>query len=319
MIKMISIIFMLLLLLTACSNTVENGSRSSDITADAGADQTVREGETIHFSAVGSSDSAGNIVSYEWLDDDGAVLSDEASFSTSTLSVKDHIITLKVTNENGATGVDTVKVTVFVAIYHKGTTYNTVTSPYTGKVWLDRNVGASRICTAANDTECYGDFYQWGRNTDGHEKSTSSVTTLQATSVTDAGSSFITSANGFNGDWARDADPDGSLRSFNWSKTDGSSVCPVTYRVPILDELKAETVNVGVEDRNDAFSNFLKLPSAGYRSGYIESMYSQGYIAQLWSSDVIGSSLGSLGFTSVEVKEGSSTGSNGMSVRCIKD
>lgn len=29
-------------------------------------------------------------------------------------------------------------------ITHNGTSYGTVTSPYTGRVWLDRNLGAAR-------------------------------------------------------------------------------------------------------------------------------------------------------------------------------
>jgi len=53
-----------------------------------------------------------------------------------------------------------------------GVTYGTVTSPYTGRVWLDGNLGASQVCTAYNDSTCYGDYYQWGRGTDGHEKIT---------------------------------------------------------------------------------------------------------------------------------------------------
>ena len=32
------------------------------------------------------------------------------------------------------------------SITHNGVTYGFVTSPYTGKVWLDRNLGAARVC-----------------------------------------------------------------------------------------------------------------------------------------------------------------------------
>ena len=38
----------------------------------------------------------------------------------------------------------------------------TVTSA-TGKVWMDRNLGAGRVATSSTDTEAYGDLYQWGR------------------------------------------------------------------------------------------------------------------------------------------------------------
>ena len=145
-------------------------------------------------------------------------------------------------------------------ITHNNTTYGTVTSPYTGKVWLDRNLGASQVCTAFDDTACFGDYYQWGRNYDGHQSPTSSITTTQASDVNNAGSSFII----YDGDWTS-VDETGATRAANWSKTDGSSVCPVGYRVPTLTELKEETLDNGVTNSATAFSNFLKLPSAGWR------------------------------------------------------
>jgi len=61
-------------------------------------------------------------------------------------------------------------------ITHNGVKYDTVTSPYTGRVWLDRNLGASQVCTSATDTACYGDYYQWGRGHDGHQSSSSLTT-----------------------------------------------------------------------------------------------------------------------------------------------
>lgn len=42
-------------------------------------------------------------------------------------------------------------------------------NPVTGRVWKDRNLGASRVATSVNDVEASGDLYQWGRATDGHE------------------------------------------------------------------------------------------------------------------------------------------------------
>ena len=35
----------------------------------------------------------------------------------------------------------------------------TVTSA--GQVWMDRNLGASRVATSFDDEEAYGDLYQW--------------------------------------------------------------------------------------------------------------------------------------------------------------
>jgi hypothetical protein len=38
-------------------------------------------------------------------------------------------------------------------------TYEMVTSPKTGKVWLDRNLGATQVATKVDDSAAYGDYY----------------------------------------------------------------------------------------------------------------------------------------------------------------
>lgn len=35
---------------------------------------------------------------------------------------------------------------------------DSVTSPHTGRIWMDRNLGASRVCTSINDEQCFGDY-----------------------------------------------------------------------------------------------------------------------------------------------------------------
>jgi hypothetical protein len=54
-------------------------------------------------------------------------------------------------------------------IFFNNLVYSTVTSPDTGKVWLDRNLGATQVATSKTDSAAYGHYYQWGRNDDGHE------------------------------------------------------------------------------------------------------------------------------------------------------
>jgi len=204
-------------------------------------------------------------------------------------------------------------------ITNNGTTYGTVTSPYTGKVWLDRNLGASQVCTAYNDTACYGDYYQWGRNFDGHQDSTSATTTTQATDVNDAGSSFILGEQigNYGSDWAGQIDPNGNMRIDNWSKIDGTSVCPVGFRVPSIDELNDELTLVS--NRVEAYNNFLKLPSAGVRGG--ANMFGLGTLGGLrtitsteFDSYVYMFSDDYAGAFGVYMSR-----DTGRSVRCIKD
>lgn len=168
-------------------------------------------------------------------------------------------------------GGDNSTPTTPTTITHNGTTYGFVTSPYTGKVWLDRNLGAAQVCIAFNDVQCFGDYYQFGRNADGHEDQGNVASiTLHATQINPVqqavNGKFIT---GFF-DWvANGVDDDKSLRVGKWSATDGSSVCPVGFRVPTENELKAELFDADsaeIGNRDDAFASFLKLPSAGHRS-----------------------------------------------------
>jgi len=217
-------------------------------------------------------------------------------------------------NDSGSNGTDGT-------ISHNGTTYGTVKSPYTGKIWLDRHLGAARVCESFNDTACYGDYYQWGRNFDGHQDSTSGLTTKRATDYNNAGSQFI-SSNNYKFDWmAKTVDTDGRHRTDNWLKTDGSSVCPVGFRVPTFTELKAETLDSGVVNRGTAFSNFLRLPSAGvrYRTG---SMHDVGSWGSMWTSSVNdGSCPCSYGvhFYASDIKwDDRDRRAYGRSVRCIK-
>jgi uncharacterized protein (TIGR02145 family) len=203
------------------------------------------------------------------------------------------------------------------AVTHNGTTYGTVTSPYTGKVWLDRNLGASRVCTAFDDTACYGDYYQWGRNYDGHQSSTSSTTSTQATDVNSAGSSFIKGSS----DWAS-VDGAGTTRTANWSATDGSSVCPTGFRVPSIAELETELFDAGsaqIQNRDDAFSSFLKLPSAGYRYSGSGSLDDQGSRGHVWTSSVVGSVSRGVYFYSGHANSRGNYRAYGFAVRCLRD
>ena len=72
-----------------------------------------------------------------------------------------------------------------------------VTNPVTGRTWMDRNLGASRVATGSTDAEAYGDLYQWGRAADGHQKRNSSTNTTQSSSDNPGHGNFIIFANPF--------------------------------------------------------------------------------------------------------------------------
>lgn len=252
-------------------------------------------------------------------------------------------------SNNEATS-STVKINIPLSIEHKGFTYNIITSPITGKKWLDRNLGATKVCTKSRDdisfskdeeyissqNSCFGDLYQWGRSTDGHEKSNSSITSKRSNSISEVGSSFIITADSPY-DWVQNisqdknaVDEDGLLRMAQWSKTDGTSICPVGFRVPTSTEIYSETTSytgienekkgaIKVTNRNTAFKNFLKFPVSRYRFNGNGSLYYNGSHGVVWANSVDGSSSKYMNFNSQNADEDWYNRAYAFSVRCIKN
>lgn len=66
-----------------------------------------------------------------------------------------------------------------------------VISPYTGKTWMDRNLGATQVATSSTDAASFGDLYQWGRANDGGALRTAPNVTLQLTNISIRSTNYI--------------------------------------------------------------------------------------------------------------------------------
>ena len=100
---------------TGTDSVVVTVNRNEPPTANAGPDQTVTDvagdgAEVVILNGSASSDANGTIVSYEWREGD-RVIAAGASPSVA-LAVGTHALTLQVTDNDGATGTDSVVVTV---------------------------------------------------------------------------------------------------------------------------------------------------------------------------------------------------------------
>lgn len=178
----------------------------------------------------------------------------------------------------------------------------TIVSSVTNKVWMDRNLGASRACQSIDDIECYGDYYQWGRDADGHENPESNTTDIPVDSLTPNHSKFIIA----NLDWTND-DPDGVVRNNNWNP------CPDGFKIPTKDEILAENIL----DRVSAY-DILKLPSAGnrlYINGKLNGLDSFGNI---WAENDANRNSSYLHFYSTTAYVNFDNRAEGKSVRCIQ-
>jgi len=188
-----------------------------------------------------------------------------------------------------------------------------VTNPATGKTWMDRNLGASRVATASDDSEAYGDLYQWGRFADGHQCRTSTVTSTLSTSNTPAHGNFILVFSTPH-DWR-------SPQNQNlWQGISGiNNPCPEGYRLPTEAELNTEYLSWTSSTAASAFNSPLKLPVAGLRLNILNGALSGvGSFGAYWSSNVSSTLSRSLFIGNAESYMTSYNRSRGNSVRCIK-
>ncbi len=190
-----------------------------------------------------------------------------------------------------------------------------VTNPTTGKTWMDRNLGASQKATSSSDANSYGDLYQWGRRSDGHQcRNSTTTSTLSSTDQPSHGSFILT--NGSPNDWRS---PQNNTR---WQGVNGvNNPCPSGYRIPTVAEFDAERLSWISNNAAGAIASPLKLPMAGRRvfnTGSINPGSPSGFY---WTSGVSLPYCQDLVFSATSALPASNLQwiTFGNSVRCIKN
>jgi hypothetical protein len=190
-----------------------------------------------------------------------------------------------------------------------------VVNPATGRIWMDRNLGATQAATSSTDTASYGDLYQWGRGSDGHQCRNSPTTTILSSTDQPGHGNFILEPTFSPGDWR-------SPQNINlWQGVNGiNNPCPSGYRLPTIIELDSERTSWTTNDVAGAFTSLLKLPSAGARASFLNGFLSDvGTYGVYWSSTVSSANSRQMEFNSSIGYLSSIFRAYGMSVRCIKN
>ena len=189
-------------------------------------------------------------------------------------------------------------------------------------IFLDRNLGATSGYVGTTDS--WGDLYQWGRMTDGHEKRYSdSILTLSDTY--EAGHSLLVVDEKKAIDWM--LHPDDDL----WRGEKGlSNPCPCGYRLPTEKEWRA-LLSLGYEVKTTPEGFYylsiadgqLLLPAAGLRNAYTGNFQHIGTRGYYWGANAISRGTSAcIDFNKDDITTNISIfgfRAFGRSVRCVKD
>lgn len=188
-----------------------------------------------------------------------------------------------------------------------------VQSPTTGKIWMDRNLGASRAAISSTDTASYGDLYQWGRRTDGHQCRNSITTSTLSSIDQPANNNFILNGSGLF-DWR-------SPQNTNlWQGINGiNNPCPSGFRIATSTEFNAEKTGFSSQNATGAFSSVFKFTVGGNRTGGGGHIIGNGGYGSYWTSTLSSTLSNNFFFDGSLCTMYNDYRANGLSVRCIKN
>lgn len=228
-------------------------------------------------------------------------------------------------NDPSATVGDTGTIDIAVVANPPNPHYVTVRAA-DGNIWLQQNMGSSRVATSMTDTGGYGWLFQWGRWIDGHQlrnSSTAAVSTLPGNNPDGLGlgsAMFYTGGN--PNDWWG-----GGVATDTWAESDTASAVKGIDPCAQLGSnwhmaSAAEWANLltleNITDAASAFASNLKLTLAGQRDGNNGNLFNVGSFGTYWTSTTSGPYAKAVSIQSAAIiPADDALRSYGHSVRCL--
>ncbi len=212
---------------------------------------------------------------------------------------------------------------VTLTINGENVVYTTVRAA-DGNVWLQQNLGSTQVAGTMTDELSYGGYYQWGRWTDGHEKSTSGTagvpTPNNPSGITAPIPTFFTGQPEW---WASFASTDTWSANSITEVSDNEACDPCKaigngWQLPSEQDWTTLQNTENINNPSSAFASHLRLPANGYRSGSNGNFTFKDQRGYYWSSTT--SSIGAKYFyvgTTIGNPSAGAPRSQGHAIRCI--
>lgn len=211
-----------------------------------------------------------------------------------------------------------------VQLTYKGeqVTYTTVRGS-DGNIWLQQNLGSSKVAESVTDEASYGDLFQWGRWDDGHQSRTSATIAVPSPNnpigIAEGAETFYTGTwwtpNALTDKWEASTPADADA-------TNGCDPCKALgagWKIPTETEWRAIVDSENMANPATAYASLLKLPANGNRSSSNGNLAAVGQRGYYWSTTP--SSTGGkylfVGTTLANPSAGGSRG-QGSGIRCMK-
>jgi len=212
-------------------------------------------------------------------------------------------------------------------ILFNGVTYGII--EYNGKKWFDRNLGAKESCSDyKGNKSCWGDLYQWGRISDGHQYRDSGVSLKKLETCMDNSDKFIVVES--SGAILKEVNKIATSKWYKrcddkiWYKKALRNLCPTSWHV----SSKKDIESLELKNIQDGYRK-IKLSLTGFRMG-IERYSAGGKIGNYesgyyWLSSYNKNNKGNISVGYLDIGERDiyiffkEQLINGYAIRCVKD